>query len=96
MTPRPTHWVMYMVKPPRPDSAIAIGTNCATLHRPWWTIPEAHHLQMHAFTRPSTQLRLKVRDALIRSLHHTSLSRRLIIANREKGAHIHIVGRSIH
>ena len=41
---------------------------------------------MHAFTRPSSQLRLKVRDALLRSLHHSSLYRRLIVAIKEKGA----------
>ncbi len=41
---------------------------------------------MHAFTWPSSQLWLKVRDALLRSLHHSSLYRRLIVANIEKGA----------
>ena len=47
---------------------------------------------MHAFTRPSHQLRLKVRDALLGSLHHTFLYRHLIIANKAKGAHINIIG----
>ncbi len=87
---------MYTAKPPRPDPALAIGINCATLRRPLWTIPEADRMQMHAFTRPSTHLRDKVRDALLRSLHHTSFYRRLFIANRRRGARIYIVGRSIY
>ncbi len=53
-------------------------------------------MQMHAFTRPSPQFRLKVRDALLRSLHHSSLYRRLIIATNEKGARTKTVGRALH
>ncbi len=41
---------------------------------------------MHVFTRPFSKLRLKVRDALLSSLHHSSLYRRLIVVNKEKGA----------
>ena len=51
---------------------------------------------MHAFTRPSLQLRIKVRDALLRSLHHFSLYRRLIVASREKGARTKTVGQALH
>ena len=51
---------------------------------------------MHAFTRPSSQLRLKVRDALLRSLHHSSLYRRLIVAGKTKGARTKTVGRALH
>ncbi len=51
---------------------------------------------MHAFTRPSSQLRLKVREVLLRSLHHSSLYRQLIIANKEKGARMKTVGRALH
>ena len=51
---------------------------------------------MHAFTRPSPQLRLKVRDALLRSLHHSSLYRHLIIANKAKGARTKSVGQALH
>ena len=51
---------------------------------------------MHAFTRPSLQLRLKVRDALLRSLHHSSLYRRLIVANKERGARTKTVGQALH
>ena len=87
---------MYTVKPPTPTPAMSTGTNCATLRRPWWTIPDADRLQMHAFTRPSPQLRLKVREALLRSLHHSSLYMRLIIANKEKGARTKTVGRDLH
>ena len=51
---------------------------------------------MHAFTRPSTQLRLKFRDALLRSIHHSSLYRRLKVASKEKGARTKIVGHALH
>ncbi len=60
LAPHPHHWVMYTFKPPPPTPAMSNGTNCATLHRPWWTILDADRLQMHAFTRTSPQLRLKV------------------------------------
>ncbi len=51
---------------------------------------------MHAFTRPSSHLRLKIRDALLRSLHHSSLYRRLITAVKERGARAKIVGQALH
>jgi len=51
---------------------------------------------MHEFTRPSPQLRTKVRAALLRSLHHSSLYRRLIVANKEKGARTKAVGQALH
>ncbi len=51
---------------------------------------------MHAFTRPSPQLRTKVREALLRSLHHSSLYRRLIVANKEKVARTKTVGQALH
>jgi hypothetical protein len=51
---------------------------------------------MHAFTRLSTQLRLKVRDALLRSIHHSSLYRHLIVTNKEKGARTKTVGQALH
>ena len=53
-------------------------------------------IQMHAFTRPSQQLRLKVRHALLRSLHYTALYRRLLVANKLKGARLQTLGRAIH
>ena len=84
IAPRPSHWVMYTTTPPRPDPALATSTNRATLSHPWWTIPEAERVQIHIFTRSSQQLRLKVTDALLRSLNHTFLYQHLIIANEEK------------
>jgi hypothetical protein len=63
---------------------------------PWWTIPEGERLHMHAFTRPSQQLRHKVRQALIRSLHYASLYRRLLVANKNNGARLQIVGWAIY
>ena len=87
---------MYTAKPPPPLPALSTGTHCATLRRPWWTIPEAERLQRHAFTRPASQLKLKVRDALLRSLDHSSLYRDLIVANKEKGARTKIVGQALH
>ena len=74
-TPRPTHWVMYTATPPRSDPAITTSTNNASFRRPWWTIPEADHLEMRAFTRPSQHLQLKGIDAKLRSLHYSSLHR---------------------
>jgi hypothetical protein len=58
--------------------------------------PEEERMQMHAFTRPSSQLRLKVRDTLLRSLRHSSLYRRLVVANKEKGARTKTVGQALH
>jgi hypothetical protein len=51
---------------------------------------------MHAFTRPSQQLRLKVRDAILRSLHHSSLYMRLVVANKEIGARSKAMGQVLH
>ena len=51
---------------------------------------------MHAFTRPSSQLRLKVRDALLRSLHRSFLYKRLVIAIKEKGARTKTMGHALH
>ena len=75
IAPSPHYWVMYTAQSPPPSPALSIGTNCATLLRPWWTIPEEDWLQMHAFARPSPHFRIKARDALSRSLHHSSLYR---------------------
>ena len=86
---------MYTAKPPPPAPTLSPGTNCATLRRPWWTIPEEERLQMYAFTRPPLQLRLKVRDALLRSLDHSSLYRRLVVANKEKGVRTKKVGQAL-
>jgi len=79
IAPRPPFWVMYIANPTAPTLALATGPRQATLRPPWWTIPEADRLQMHAFTRPSHQLRQKVRAATLRSMHHTSIYMRLII-----------------
>jgi hypothetical protein len=51
---------------------------------------------MHAFTRPSMQLRRQVRAATLRSLHHTSLYRRLIFQSKASGARHAQTGLSIH
>ena len=77
--PRPIYWVMYSYKPPPPLPALSTSTNCDTLRRQWWTIPEMKRLQMYAFTRPSSQPRLKVRDALLRSLNHSYFTFFLLI-----------------
>jgi hypothetical protein len=50
--PRPPFLVMYTSNPPTLTPALATGPREATLRPLWWTIPEADHLQMHAFTRP--------------------------------------------
>ncbi len=53
-------------------------------------------MQMHAFMRPSQQLRRKVRHALLRSLHYNYLHRRLILKNIEAGSNTHSVEKAIH
>ena len=51
---------------------------------------------MHAFTRPSHQLRKKVRAATLRSLHHTSLYRRIILQAKTTGANTASTGIALH
>ena len=58
--------------------------------------PEEYRLHMRAFTRPSKQLRNKVRPALLRSLLHTSLYRRLLLRAITNGARTAQVGKGIH
>jgi hypothetical protein len=53
-------------------------------------------LQMHAFTRPSRQLRRKVRHALLRSLYYSYLYRRLILKHIEAGTNTYSVRKAIH
>jgi hypothetical protein len=71
IAPRPPLWVMFTHKPQTPPSPLSNGLRHATLRLPWRTILEAGRLQMHAFTRPYQQLRLKVRATTLRGLHHT-------------------------
>ncbi len=96
IAPRPPFWVMYTANPTTPPPILATGPRQATLRSPWWTIPEAGRLQMHAFTRPSMQLRQNVRDATLRSMHHTSLYRRLILQAKTTGARNAQTGASLH
>ena len=51
---------------------------------------------MHAFTRPSQQLREKVRAATLRSMHHTSIYMRLILQARTQGAVTATTGTALH
>ena len=87
---------MYTATPPTLGVAPTTLTIPASNPRAWWSIPVTERLRMHAFTRPSHQLRNKVRQALLRSLHYTSLYKRLLVANRLKGARLQTVGRAIH
>jgi len=77
---------MYTTKPQTSPTAQATCPRQATLRPSWWTILEEERLQMHAFTRPSQQLRHKVRAATLRSLHQPSLYMRLILLAKAKGA----------
>ena len=51
---------------------------------------------MHAFTKTSYQLRLKVRNATLRRLHHTSLYIRLLLKAKAQGARTITVSTAIH
>ena len=51
---------------------------------------------MHAFTRPSQQMREKVRAATLRSMHHTYIYRRLILQSRIQGATTATTGTALH
>ncbi len=93
---RHPHWVMYTVKSQPTPTTLRVDTRTATLRQPWWVIPKRDRLQMHAFTRPSQQLRHKVRHALLCSLHYTSFYRRLILKNIEVGTNTSCVGQAVH
>ncbi len=86
IAPRTPFWVMYTASPATPPPTLATGPRHATLRPPWRTIPEADRLQIHAFTRPSMQLRRQIRAATLRSMHHTSLYMRLIMQAKATGA----------
>ncbi len=83
---------MYTDKPPTPPFFLATCPHSATSRPPRRTIPENERLCMHAFTKPSNQLRLKVKSAIIRSLHHTSLYKHLITKAKTQGARTTTVG----
>ena len=51
---------------------------------------------MHAFTRPSHQLRQKVRAATLRTMHHTSIYKRLILQAKSQDANNATTGTSLH
>ena len=87
---------MYTSKPPAPNPTLSTGTHRATFRQLLWTIPEADHLQMHALTRLSQQVRLKAREALLCSLHNSSLYMRLVIANKEKEARAKVAEHAMH
>jgi hypothetical protein len=87
IAPCPPFWVMYNIKPNTPCPAFAPGPTQPNLVRPSWrTILEGDRLQMLVFTRPSQQLRQKVITATLRSLHHTSLYKRLVLHSKDNGA----------
>ena len=51
---------------------------------------------MHAFTRPSHQLRQKFKATTLRSMHHTSLYMRLILHAKTQGANTATTGTTLH
>jgi hypothetical protein len=77
---------MYTASPTTPPPTISTGQRQTTLRPPWWTVPEVNRLQMHAFTRPSIQLRRQVRAATLRIMHRISLYRRLILQAKATSA----------
>jgi hypothetical protein len=93
---RPPFWVMYTKNPTTPPISLATGPHSATLRPPWWTIPEDERRCMHAFTKTSNQIRLKNRNATLRSIHHTSLYIRLILKAKDQGARTKTVSTALH
>jgi len=87
---------MYTANPPTHIPALATGPRQATIRPSWWTIPEAGRLQIHAFTRPSHQLRQKFKAATLRSIHQTSITRRLILQAKTQGANTATTEASLH
>ena len=51
---------------------------------------------MHAFTKTSNQIRLKKRNASLRSLHHSTRYIRFILKAKAQGARKNIVGVALH
>ena len=93
---RPPHRVMISNKFPTPPLHLATPPRQATLRPHWWTITKKRRLEMHAFTRSSHHLKLKVRAALLRSLRQTSLRMRLILKAKSQGARTKRVGKALH
>jgi len=87
---------MYTNNPITPLIQLSTRARFLTLLQPWWTILETDMRCMHAFTIDSNQPRFKVRNAILRSLHHTSLYIRLILKSKAPGARTHTLGTAIH
>ena len=92
---RPPYWVMCINNPSTPRISLSTGSYSFTLCPLWRTIPETGRRCMQAFTKTSNQLRLKVRNATLRSLHHTSLYRRIILKAEAQGGRTNTVGTAI-
>ncbi len=75
---------------------LVVGLRAASLRPLWWTIPDKDKLPICAFAEPSDQLRDKVLSATLRSLYHISLYRCLILAAKQHGAKVVVVGRKLH
>ncbi len=87
---------MYTDKPHTSIPDFATSPRQATQHPPWWTIPEGDRLQMLALTRPSHQLWQKVRAATLRTLHHVSLYKRLVLLAKDSWARISSTDTALH
>jgi hypothetical protein len=87
---------MYSNNPITSPIPLPTGPRSITLRQPWRTIPDTGTRCMHAFIKTSNQLRLKVRNATLRDLHHTSLYRCLILKAKAQGARTNTIGTAIH
>ena len=94
-TLNPPYWIMYTNIPITLPIRLSTGPRSLTIRQPWWTIAETDMRCMHACTKNSTQLRLKVRNATLRSLHHISLYIRLILKAKAQGTRTSTVGTAI-
>ena len=89
-------YVLRDYPPPHTHTQLGMDTQMATLRQHWWSITKGERFQMHAFTYLSKQLRQKVRYALLRNLHYTSLYQRLILNNKLRDWQDHTICGEIH
>ncbi len=82
----PSHHQLYFILAPS-------HSLCALRGGPY---PKTDTRCMHAFPKTYNELRLKVRNATLRSIHHTSLYRPLVLKSKAQGGRTNTLGTAIH